>query len=109
MATWMIYCTVLATLLAGGAWLFEKLVHLHRGETRRVWALALLGAVLGPVFVWLWDVEYGTVGGSGIVALPLETRALRGSSLRTVPTTISRSPSPQSGSSSGSGRFSDGR
>jgi bla regulator protein BlaR1 len=73
LVAWMIYCTVLATLLAGGAWLLEKLVHLHRGGTRRVWALALLGAVLGPVFVWLRDVESGVVGAAPAFAVLVET------------------------------------
>ncbi len=72
LVTWMIYCTVLATLLAGGAWLLEKLVHLHRGETRRVWAVALLGAVLGPVFMWLRDAESGMVGGSYTIGFLVE-------------------------------------
>jgi len=68
LVAWMIYCTVLATLLAGGAWLLEKLVHLHRGGTRRVWAFALLASVLGPTFVWLRDAESVVAGGPSSTA-----------------------------------------
>ena len=72
----MIYCTVLATLLAGGAGLLEKLVHSHRGETRRVWAFALLAAVLGPVVVWVRDLEGSAVVGASTFSALVETMDL---------------------------------
>ena len=73
LAAWMIYCTALTVLLAGGALLVEKLVHLHRGATRRVWVVALLGAVLAPVFIWLQDIEGGSEAMSPSFSFLVET------------------------------------
>ena len=54
LATWIIYCLTLGVLISAVAYLVESIVRLYGGQTRRVWAVAMIASALIPAFAFVF-------------------------------------------------------
>lgn len=63
LVTWMIYGLTLSALIAGGALLIESTVGLYGAQTRRVWVVAMLAAVLVPLVAFVLGGSTGEAAG----------------------------------------------
>lgn len=71
MAAWLTYCTLVAALLGGAAWVAERAARAQGWSGRWPWAVALAGSIALPLAAWLRPVsQTATPAAAPVFPLP---------------------------------------